>query len=133
MSQSLNALAPDNKYERMGKSDLSPEDYKRWCRKMKEMEKCKSKEMEYEPLEEVREEIREEESSFGLGWLGILILWFIIFTVLFWLIFYSLKPNWAINPDGTINTGKILLAAIVASIILVIIIWLIYSCICYSR
>ena len=65
-------------------------------------------------------------SSEGWTWLGTLVLWFIIFTVLFWLIYYSLKPNFVLQKQTTqIDTGKVLLAAIVSSIILVIIVWLI--------
>ncbi len=115
MSQKLNSLAPNfvNKYENRKEC---AEEYK----------KREKTEIECEPVEPCND-------SFGFGWLGVLILWFIIFTVLFWLIFYSLAPSWTLNQDGTINTGKVLLASIIAAIILVIIIWLIKSCIDYSR
>lgn len=60
------------------------------------------------------------------SWIGALILWFIIFTVLFWLIFYSLKPSFVLQNDSNqVDTAKVLLAAIVSSIILVLVIWLI--------
>jgi len=63
---------------------------------------------------------------YGWGWLGALILWFIIFTVLFWLIFYSLKPSFVLQNDSNqVDTSKVLLAAVIAALILVIIIWLI--------
>lgn len=135
MSQSLNSLAPEfmNKYERSDK--LSTDDYKRWCHKKSEKEHCNMQLKECLECEKPYEKADPCEDScqnFGFGWLGILILWFIIFTVLFWLIFYSLNPSWAQNQDGTINTGKVLLAAIIAAIILVIIIWLIKSCIDYA-
>lgn len=62
----------------------------------------------------------------GWRWLGALILWFIVFTVLFWLIFYSLKPSFVLQNDSNqVDTGKVLLASVIAAIILVIIIWLI--------
>lgn len=65
-------------------------------------------------------------ASYGWGWLGALILWFIIFTVLFWLIFYSLKPAFVLQADSNqVDTAKVLLAAVIAALILVIIIWLI--------
>lgn len=148
--QSLNSLAPEfmnNKYERsfvdkvdMGhhyEGKLSPEDYKRWCQKMAEIEKCgkriKECNTECDPEPSCCEDPCAETSSFTMGWLGMLLLWFIIFTVLFWLIFYSLKPSWAMNSDGSVNTGKVLLASIIAAIILVIVIWLIKSCIDCSR
>lgn len=64
--------------------------------------------------------------GYGWGWLGALILWFIIFTVLFWLIFYSLKPSFVLQSDSNqVDTAKVLLAAVIAALILVIIIWLI--------
>ena len=60
------------------------------------------------------------------GWLGALVLWFIIFLVLFWLIFYSLKPSFVLhNETNQIDTAKVLLAAVIASLILIVIIWLI--------
>ena len=64
--------------------------------------------------------------GYGWGWLGALILWFIIFTVLFWLIFYSLKPSFVLQTDSNqVDTAKVLLAAVIAALILVIIICLI--------
>lgn len=132
--QSLNALAPEfmNKYERTYDQKLSPEDYKKWCHKMSEIKKCNEKvadclECEPEPCE------NPCESGYSLGWFAMLLLWFLILTVLFWLIFYSLQPGWTLNSDGTVNTGKVLLAAIVTAIIVVIVIWLIKSCIDNSR
>jgi hypothetical protein len=66
------------------------------------------------------------DMSYGWGWLGALILWFIIFTVLFWLIFYSLKPSFVLQSDSNqVDTAKVLLAAVIAALILVIVIWLI--------
>lgn len=65
-------------------------------------------------------------ASYGWGWLGALILWFIIFTVLFWLIFYSLKPSFVLQADSNqVDTSKVLLASLISALILVIIIWLI--------
>lgn len=110
-------------------SELSQDDYIRWCKNMKEKKNCedKMKQCDVEP------KCDPCANTYSFGWLGVLIIWFIIFTVLFWLIYYSLKPAWALNMDGTINTGKVLFVAIITSIILVIIIWLIKSCIDYSR
>lgn len=71
--------------------------------------------------------------GFNLSWLATLILWFIILLVLFYLIFFSLKPQWVLNPDDTVNTAKVLLGAVIAALILLIIIWLIKSCVEYSK
>lgn len=66
------------------------------------------------------------DMGWGWGWLGALILWFIVFTVLFWLIYYSLKPSFVLQTDSNqVDTAKVLLAAVISAIILVIIIWLI--------
>lgn len=65
-------------------------------------------------------------TGYGWGWLGALILWFIIFTVLFWLIYYSLKPSFVLQTDSNqVDTAKVLLAAVISALILVIIIWII--------
>lgn len=56
-------------------------------------------------------------------WLATLIMWFIIFLVLFWLIFYSLQPGFVLkNNTKEIDTAKVLLSAVIASLILIIII-----------
>lgn len=137
MSQSLNAMAPEfiNKNEYMArgmeKEYLPAEDYKRWCNMKAEKEKCLKRSVECaEPACEVPCE-KPCDENYGFGWLGLLILWFIILTVIFWLIFFSLQPEWALNSDSSINTSKVLLAAIIAAIILIVIIWLIKSCIDY--
>ena len=112
---------------------LNGDDYRRYCQKMKEMEACKAREVACNEC--VVEEPCEDPCKtnyFDMGWLGMLLLWFIIFTVLFWLIFYSLQPDFVLNADSTVNTGKTLLAAIVSALLLVIVIWLIKSCISYS-
>lgn len=68
----------------------------------------------------------KSNNGYGWGWLGALILWFIIFTVLFWLIYYSLKPSFVLQNDSNqVDTAKVLLAAVISALILVIIIWLI--------
>lgn len=69
---------------------------------------------------------RGYDLSYGWGWLGGLILWFIIFTILFWLIYYSLKPDFVMQDNSPqVDTSKVLLAAVITSLILVAVIWLI--------
>lgn len=69
---------------------------------------------------------RGYDMGYGWGWLGALILWFIIFTVLFWLIYYSLKPSFVLQTDSNqVDTAKVLLAAVISALLLVILIWLI--------
>jgi hypothetical protein len=80
---------------------------------------------EVDPCPKISKECKASNVS-GWSWLGALILWFIIFTVLFWLIFYSLKPSFVLQTDSNqVDTAKVLLSAVIAAIILVFIIWLI--------
>jgi hypothetical protein len=67
-----------------------------------------------------------QDNMRGWGWLAFLIVWFIVFTVIFWLIFYSLRPSWVLQPGtNNVDMGRVLLASVVAAIILILIIWLI--------
>lgn len=151
--QSLNSLAPEfmNKYDRTVnelpydrtfvndvryddvrevnyEQKLSPEDYKRWCAKMAEIKCCneKVKECLVECIPECPDPC---QTGYSMGSFALMLLWFIILIVIFWLIFYSLSPAWSLNSDGQRNTGKILLASIISALVLIIIIWLIKSCI----
>ena len=55
-------------------------------------------------------------------WLGALLLWFVIFVVLFWLVYYSLKPWFVLQHDTKhVDTGKVLLASVISAFILIII------------
>lgn len=135
MSQTLNPLAPDyaNRYSKQ----MSPEDYARYCKKRGEIERCQDRaNCCNEPVVPVCEDKCAdpcgEKSYFDLGWLGMLLIWFIIFTVLFWLIYYSLNPTFLQSEDGQQNTSKILLASIISSLILVLVVWIIFSCVKYS-
>lgn len=59
-------------------------------------------------------------------WFGLFVLWFIALTVLFWLVYYSLKPPIVLQSDGNqVDTAKVLLAAVISAFILIVIIWLI--------
>ena len=54
-----------------------------------------------------------------------MIMWFIVFTVLFWLILYSLKPSFVLQKDNNqADITKVLLASVIAALILIFIIWL---------
>ena len=68
------------------------------------------------------------------GWIGTFFFWFIILTIIFWLIFYSVRPCWAEDEEcekkRRVDTKKILLAAFVTSIVIILIIWLIWICMC---
>lgn len=65
--------------------------------------------------------------GYGYSSIGWAVLWFIIIAVIVWLIVYSLRPNWALNDDGELDTGKILLASIVIALIIVIVLYIIYA------
>ena len=66
-----------------------------------------------------------QSKCYSWGWLGALILWFIIFIVLFWLIYYSLKPSFVLQTDSNqVDTAKVLAAAVITAVIIVFLIWL---------
>lgn len=67
-----------------------------------------------------------KSSGYTWSWLGALVLWFVIFTLLFWLIYYSLQPSFVLQSDSNqVDTAKVLLAAVISALILVLIVWLI--------
>lgn len=63
------------------------------------------------------------------GWAS-LVLWFIIVAVIAWFVLYSLRPTWVQQrgadglPTGQVDAGRVLLAAIVIALIIVLIVWL---------
>lgn len=64
------------------------------------------------------------------AWLGSAVLTFIVLTVIFWLIYYSLHPSFVTTPGigaFDVDTAKVLLAAVLSALILLIIIWLIWA------
>lgn len=68
------------------------------------------------------------------NWISTLLLWIIVFTVLFWLIYYSLKLPFVLQTDSNqVDTAKVLFAAFISAIILVVIIWLIKLGLNYNR
>lgn len=59
---------------------------------------------------------------------GALIVWFIIIFIITWLILYGVKPDIVMNKDtNQVDIGKLILSAVVISLIIIIIIWLIKS------
>lgn len=71
--------------------------------------------------------------SEGWGWLASLFLWFIIVTIFSWLIFFSLRPSWLLNPDtGELDTSKLLLASVIVGVAFIVIVWLLF-CLCSGK
>ena len=59
-------------------------------------------------------------------WFGLFVLWFIALTVLFWLVYYSLKPPFVLQSNGNqVDTAKVLLSAVISAFFLIVIILLI--------
>jgi hypothetical protein len=52
-------------------------------------------------------------------------LWFAVFTVIFFLLFVALRPDPVLQPDGSIDLAKALLIAILAALVIILFIWLI--------
>ena len=69
-------------------------------------------------------------SNHGMGGaVGSLIVWFFVIFVASWLVLYALKPSILLKKDSReIDTGKVLLAAAIISLVIIILIWLIKGC-----
>jgi hypothetical protein len=75
----------------------------------------------------------------GKGWwaaagVSQFLLWFLVITVLTWLILLSFRPEWVLAPAATdlppvdsVDPARALIASIVIALIVVIIIWLIVA------
>src|SRR4029077_17240023 len=76
------------------------------------------------------------KGGYGIGGAGALIIWFIVIFVIAWLILYAIKPRWLLRDhDGNntstngwdncqVDTGRIVVAAILIALIIVILIFL---------
>ncbi len=56
---------------------------------------------------------------------GFYAVWFLIIAVVAWLVLYSVKPDFVKKPDGELDTGKVLLWAVIIGLIGIFLIWLI--------
>jgi hypothetical protein len=81
-----------------------------------------------EPLSSLNEDDLVD-ARMGWGWFGQLLFWTGVFFIILWFVFYSLKPIWLLRKDSNeIDMGKVVLAALIASVVLVFIIWLLRTC-----
>jgi len=63
--------------------------------------------------------------SYVLSFLGDLLMWFVIFTVIVWILLYSLRPASVMDPNtDEISTKKVLLYSVIIGILLVVLMWL---------
>jgi hypothetical protein len=106
----------------------------RVCRPLQECHKVKTikrvEKVPCDPCDPCDMEMKHHdhhEHGYGYSSIGWAVLWFIIIAVIVWLIVYSLRPTWALNEDGELDTGKVLLAAIVIALIIVIVLYIIYA------
>jgi len=61
------------------------------------------------------------------SWLGIMILILVVSIVFWWLIFFSVAPSWVKNTTtNTIDTNKVLLAAVIAGFITLLVFGIVY-------
>ena len=65
-----------------------------------------------------------KQSNTSFTWITMTLLWFIIFSVFFWLIYFSLTPKFVMSTSnpGQVDETKVLICSIVSSIILVAVI-----------
>ncbi len=52
------------------------------------------------------------------------LMWLIGLTVIFWIIYYSLRPPFVLNPKKELDTSKILLAAFLTALIIVVLLFI---------
>lgn len=66
--------------------------------------------------------IVQNKQGYGWWWVGTFIMWLIVLIVIFWIIYFSLKPGFVMN-SGTneVNLSKVLLAAVITSLVIIII------------
>lgn len=87
-----------------------------------EIEKCK------DPCKDPCIDPCQETCKTSWGWenFGIFVLSLVVLIVLFWIVYYSLKPPFVLQSDSNqVDTSKVLLAAVISAFILVLLIWLI--------
>lgn len=82
-------------------------------------------------VEVKREKIVVEHDMYGMaGSVGALIVWFVVVFILAWLVLYALKPSIVMKRGGReVDTGKVLLGAAIIALVVIIITWLIKSCV----
>ena len=98
------------------------------CKPLREChEVVTTKHVEKVPCDPCDEHHDHHHHGHGYSSLGWAVLWFLIIAVIVWLIIFSLKPAWALNEDGDVDTGKVLLASIVLALVIIIIVWIIYA------
>lgn len=78
-----------------------------------------------------------DNKGYGYGWgviwgmIACALLFFCIFLIVAYLILYSLRPSWVMNPDdGTLNASKILFWSFIFALAAIIVIYLI---VCFCR
>ena len=68
----------------------------------------------------------------GTAWFGF-ILGFILLAVIIGLLLAAAKPSWVQNtnaegqPDGSVNAGKVVLWAVVVSLFITLIVWIVFA------
>lgn len=54
-----------------------------------------------------------------------LVFWFVTIAVVAWLFLYSLARPWINNPDGSVDTGKVLWVSTLIALVVVVLAWMI--------
>jgi hypothetical protein len=105
----------------------------RVCKPLKEcydkVTETRMEQVPCDPCDPCDSHVQHHHHGHGYGAIGWAVLWFLIIAVIVWLILFSLRPAWAVDEDGNVDTGKVLLASIVIALIIVIIVWIIW-CAC---
>jgi hypothetical protein len=74
-------------------------------------------------------------SVFNWGWCNLL-LWFVVIAIIAFIIIWAVKPSWALNKDANgecteeLNGGKVLIAALLIALVIVLIIYFLRCFLC---
>lgn len=81
---------------------------------------------------EMKHEVYRAQYSVGWGWFGTLLLWLIVLTMFFWLIFFTFPPAFVKEGD-VVSNSRCLLAGFVVALIIVIIVAIIMAIVGHRR
>jgi len=64
--------------------------------------------------------------STSWGWIGSLIIYFVIFVIIFYLVYLSLAPPFVLDSNtNEVDNAKVLLSSVISSLIIIVVVWLI--------
>lgn len=76
------------------------------------------------------EKVYKKQENKRWSQLAAFILWLIVLTIVFWLIFYSLAPTFVLQSDANdVDLSKVLFYSFIFALIILIFVWVIKLCV----